>query len=233
MFNYSVDTILFANFIFLNQKIKYALEIGTNNAALAIFLAARNEALKIDAVEIQKRAILIAEKNLEFNKMKNQINLINQDFNLFYKEHAKNVRQKYQMIFVNPPYYPMESSIIPNSSESKLIATHEVKLNLEQIILGSSKIIEQKGYLNFVIPVERFVDLVTLLRKYKFEPKRIQFIYPRIHEKAKFVMLESRYNSGYGQHYLENLYLHPEDINDHSYLENIKELYIPKKVEHE
>lgn len=55
MFNYSVDTILLGNFIYLNSKIKSALEIGTNNGALSIFVAKRNSNLKIDAIEIQKK----------------------------------------------------------------------------------------------------------------------------------------------------------------------------------
>lgn len=58
MFNYSVDTILLGNFIYLNHKIKNVLEIGTNNAALAIFVASRNKELKIDAVEIQKKPLI-------------------------------------------------------------------------------------------------------------------------------------------------------------------------------
>nr|WP_318023534.1 hypothetical protein [Ureaplasma urealyticum] len=39
MFNYSVDTVLLANFISLSSKTKKVLEIGTNNAALSIFFS--------------------------------------------------------------------------------------------------------------------------------------------------------------------------------------------------
>lgn len=110
-----------------------------------------------------------------------------------------------------------------------LIATHEIKLNLEQIIEGSSKLIEQKGYLTMVIPVERLVDCFCLLRKYKFEPKRIQFIFPRMQDKPKLVLVEARYQSGWGVHFLPNLYLHdPNDKKEHAYLDEIKELYKPK-----
>ena len=47
-----------------------------------------------------------------------------------------------------------------------LIATHEIKLNLEQIVEGSSKIINQKGYLSLIIPPERLVDCFFVLKKY-------------------------------------------------------------------
>ncbi|MDZ7293519.1 tRNA1(Val) (adenine(37)-N6)-methyltransferase [Mycoplasmopsis pulmonis] len=230
-FNYSVDTILLGNFIHLTTSIKYALEIGANNGALSIFVASRKKDLKIDAVEIQKEPSELAQKNVELNNLESQIKIINQDFNDFYKNHQKNTLKKYQSIFVNPPYYQLDKNKTKKIEKSKLIATHEVSINLEQIIKGSRGIIEQKGYLNFVIPIERLVDLFYLLRKYNFEPKRVQLVYPRIYEKAKFALVESRFNSGWGVHFLKNLYLHPEDKNDHSYLEEIKKKYKPKIFE--
>ncbi|WP_426461244.1 tRNA1(Val) (adenine(37)-N6)-methyltransferase [Mycoplasma hafezii] len=232
MFNYSVDTILLGNFIYLNTKIHRALEIGANNGALSIFVAARNPKLKIDAVEIQAPAAELAEYNVKMNNLDKQIKVINKDFNEFWKEHCKNASKKYQIIFCNPPFYPYDKTKLKkNISESKLIATHEIHLNLEQLIIGASKIIEQKGFFTMVLPVERMVDAFCLLRQYNFEPKRIQQIIPRVQDKPKFVLIEARYNSGWGTHFLPNLYLHdPHDTLNHDYLPEIKELYKPKKV---
>ena len=81
MFNYSVDTILLANLATLNRKTKNVLEIGTNNAALSIFLQQRSEDIKIDAIEIQKEAINLAKYNLKINNLEKKINLIHDDFN--------------------------------------------------------------------------------------------------------------------------------------------------------
>ncbi|UUM19249.1 tRNA1(Val) (adenine(37)-N6)-methyltransferase [Mycoplasma sp. 1018B] len=231
MFNYSVDTILLANFVFINQKIKNILEIGTNNAALAIFLSERDDKLKIDALEIQTKAIDIAKINIDLNKKNNQIKLINDDFNDFWRKKSKLNDYKYHSIVCNPPFYPISKIKLGKKiSQEKLIATHEIKLNLEQIIQGSSKIIEQKGYLTMVIPVERLVDCFCLMRKYHFEPKRTQFIIPRINDKPKLVLIEARYQAGWGIHFLPNLYLHDSDNKDlHEYRNEIKKLYKPIK----
>ncbi|SJZ55738.1 tRNA1(Val) (adenine(37)-N6)-methyltransferase [Mycoplasmopsis verecunda] len=232
MFNYSVDTILLGNFIYLNKKITNALEIGANNGALSIFVASRNPKLHIDAVEIQTKAAQLAERNIALNNMQNQISIINQDFNDYWKYMSKTAQKKYQIIFCNPPFYPYDKSKVKkNISQEKLIATHEIHLNLEQLIKGCSKIIEQKGFLTLVLPVERLVDTFEYLRKYKFEPKRIQFILPRVNDKPKFALIEARYQSGWGVHFLPNLYLHDSnDKDNHSYLPEIKELYKPIKV---
>ncbi|RMA77555.1 tRNA1Val (adenine37-N6)-methyltransferase [Metamycoplasma subdolum] len=234
MFNYSVDTIMLGNFVSLNRNVSSILEVGTNNGALSIFIAARSKNLKIDAVEIQEKACEIAKQNVALNKMDNQIKIICEDFKTYAKDYAykcgNKKAKKYSMIVSNPPYYN-ENYNMPRvkTSISKKIATHEIYLNLEELIKYSSQIIEQKGYLAIVMPMARYIDLICLLRKYNFEPKRIQLIYTRVNEQPKFCMVESRFNSGWGTHYCPNLYLHPENKNDHSYRDEIKALYSPKK----
>lgn len=229
MFNYSVDTILLANLATINKNVKNILEIGTNNCALSIFLSQRNQKIKIDAVEIQDAAIEIGKYNLEINNLESRINLIHQDFNLFWKHHCRNQNKKYDLIICNPPFYRKETKYKINISLEMLKATHEISLNLEQIIEGSSKIINQKGYLALIIPPERIVDCFTLMRKYNFEPKRVIMIHPRIKQKAILSFIEARFQTGWGTIFEPNIYLHPEDETKHEYLKEVVELYKPKK----
>ncbi|MBU4692334.1 tRNA1(Val) (adenine(37)-N6)-methyltransferase [Mycoplasma zalophi] len=235
MFSYSVDTILLGNFCSLNRKINHILEVGTNNAALSIFIAQRATKIHIDAVEIQKEACELANFNVKMNNLEDKINIIHADFN----DYAKNICQKigngsfkkYQLIVANPPYYNQLNNIKrKNTNNFKEIATHEITLNLEQLISASSKIIEQKGYLALVLPISRYVDCITLMRKYNFEPKRIQLVYPRTNDIAKFCLVEARFNTGWGTHFLENIYLHPQNKNNHTYTQKVKKLYKPIKI---
>jgi len=122
MFNYSVDTIMLGNFVTLNNNVKKILEIGTNNGALSIFVSARKEKIKIDAIEIQEQAIKLAKENIKHNNFEDKINLINEDFNIFYKELAKNNIRKYDLIICNPPFYKVDSSIMHNGNYKKQIA---------------------------------------------------------------------------------------------------------------
>ncbi|WP_412031290.1 tRNA1(Val) (adenine(37)-N6)-methyltransferase [Metamycoplasma buccale] len=235
MFNYSVDTILLGNFVSINRNVSNILEIGTNNAALAIFVASRSKKIIIDAIEIQHEAISLANKNVTLNKLENQINIIEADFKKYSKDYANKcgnkLAKKYSSIIANPPYYNEDFNQVRTSSTiSQKLATHEINLNLEELISNSAKIIEQKGYLTIVLPIARYIDLICLLRKYNFEPKRIQIVYPRVNSLPKFCLVESRFNSGWGTFFLKNIYLHNEDINDHSYRDEVKKLYIPIKV---
>ncbi|ASI53896.1 tRNA1(Val) (adenine(37)-N6)-methyltransferase [Metamycoplasma hyosynoviae] len=234
MFNYSVDTILLGNFVSINRRVSNILEVGTNNAALSIFIAARSKRIKIDAIEIQEKAVQLAQKNVELNNMQEQINVICADFRKYYKDYAylcgNKKAKKYSLIVANPPYYNENFNIKRTSStEEQKLATHEINLNLDELISGASKIIEQKGYLTIVLPIARYNDLICTLRKYNFEPKRVQLVYPRVNDLPKFCLVESRFNSGWGTSYLKNLYLHYNDINSHEYTEEIKKLYSPIK----
>lgn len=229
MFNYSVDTIMLGNFVSLNSNVINILDIGANNGALSIFVASRKNNIKIDALEIQKPAADLCIKNVELNKFEKKISVLNDDFNNYYLEHCKKQMNKYDLIMCNPPFYKVGHFLERQTSDEILIARSEYKLNIEQIIKGASKIIKQKGYLTLIHKSERFVDIVIAMRKYGFEPKRIQFIYPRIHSKANFVMIEGRYRAGWGQHFLKNIYLHTEDTSKHEYNEETKKLYKPIK----
>ncbi|TPR53541.1 tRNA1(Val) (adenine(37)-N6)-methyltransferase [Metamycoplasma neophronis] len=238
MFNYSVDTILLGNFVAINRNVKNILEVGTNNGALSIFMTSRSKKIKVDAIEIQPRAVELAKQNVILNKMEDQINIIEGDFKLWAKEYAykcgNKLAKKYDSIVANPPYYNEEfNQIRMSGTHEQKLATHEINLNLEQLISLSSKIIEQKGYLTVVLPMARYIDLICLMRQYKFEPKRVQIVYTRVNSLPKFCLVEARFNSGWGTFFEPNIYLHNDDPKDHSYREEVRKLYSPIKAKGE
>ncbi|ACI60102.1 tRNA1(Val) (adenine(37)-N6)-methyltransferase [Ureaplasma urealyticum] len=229
MFNYSVDTVLLANFISLSSKTKKVLEIGTNNAALSIFLASRKEDMNIDAIEIQSEAIDLALLNVKENHLEKQINIIHADFNEYWKTFDKIENNKYDAIICNPPFYKQDKIIPSTKKPLKTLALYEIALNFEQIMQGCAKIIKQKANLAMVIPTTRLVDLLEMMRKYQFEPKRIKMIYPRIYEQSNLVLVEARYKTGWGTHFEPNLYLHYEDKQNHEYTKEVLKWYKPIK----
>ncbi|TPE57336.1 tRNA1(Val) (adenine(37)-N6)-methyltransferase [[Mycoplasma] falconis] len=238
MFNYSVDTILLGNFASMNRKVRQVLEVGTNNGALSIFMTARSKKVQIDAIEIQSKAANLAKENVKLNKMENQINIIEADFKVWADDYAilcgNNKAKKYDLIVANPPYYNEDyNQPRKTGSEELKLATHEINLNLEQLISKSAKIIEQKGYLAIVLPMARYIDLICLLRKYNFEPKRVQIVYTRINSRPKFCLVEARFNAGWGTYFEPNIYLHPEDKTTHVYRDEVKQLYKPIKAKGE
>jgi release factor glutamine methyltransferase len=74
------------------------LDIGTGSGNIAIILAKYFINSKIDAVDVCKKALKIAEFNLKMHDLSEKIKLINMDIIKFYPE------KKYDIIVSNPPY---------------------------------------------------------------------------------------------------------------------------------
>ncbi|NMB10184.1 MAG: SAM-dependent methyltransferase, partial [Tissierellia bacterium] len=72
----------------------------------------------------------------------------------------------------------------------------------------------------------RLVDILTLLRKYKLEPKSIRFVHPKINEKPNLVLIKSIKASKPDLKFETPLYVYNEDG---SYTDEILEIYDMKK----
>ncbi len=76
------------------------LDIGTGCGSLAISLAKELQNSKITAIDISKKAIEVAEKNLKIHAVEKQINLLHTGL--------ENIYEKYDIIISNPPYIKEE-----------------------------------------------------------------------------------------------------------------------------
>jgi tRNA1Val (adenine37-N6)-methyltransferase len=54
-------------------------------------------------------------------------------------------------------------------------------------------------------------------------------IHPREDVKSNLVLVEGRYRTGWGTHFLKNIYLHTDDPKEHKYRDEVKKLYKPIK----
>ena len=68
MFNFSLDTVLLANFCSINKNVEKIIDFGTNNAAIPLLLSTRTKT-NIVGVEIQEEAVDLARKNVALNNL--------------------------------------------------------------------------------------------------------------------------------------------------------------------
>ena len=78
MFNFSLDTVLLANFCTITKDVKKIVDFGTNNAAIPLILSRRTNK-PIIGVEIQKEAVELAKKNITLNNLDDQIEIVHSD----------------------------------------------------------------------------------------------------------------------------------------------------------
>lgn len=192
-FNFSIDSMILAHFVDLKKDIKNIIDIGCGNAPISMYLTLRTNA-HIDAVEIQEESIALAKKSIEINKLEERITLINCDIKGF----SKSCGKKYDVVISNPPFFKYTPSSNININEYKTIARHEVMLTLEELVFEASKLLNDGGVFALVHRPDRLTDILSCLRKYKLEPKRIQFVYPKEGSEANHVLVEAKKNRGEG-----------------------------------
>lgn len=207
MFNFSLDSVLLPNFVTLNKNINKILDIGCGNGVIPLILSTKTNA-KIIGIEIQKEVAVLANKSIAINKLENQIQIINEDVNTWYK---KIDNEEFDIITCNPPFFKINELSNVNDSIYKTIARHEIKLNLEQILIISRKLLKNNGILSMVHRPERLLDIIVEMRKNNIEPKKIQFIYPKEGMDANILLIEGRKNGKPGLKIMAPIYTHNEN----------------------
>ena len=215
MFNFSLDSILLPNFVTLNKKIQNILDIGCGNAVIPLILTQKTAA-KITGVEIQSESFNLAMKSVSYNKLEDRIKLVNMDICDYASELESD---SFDVITCNPPFFKINENSHLNESPYKIIARHEVKLNLDSLFEVCKKLLKNNGVVSIVHRPERLVEIIETMKKNNIEPKRVQFIYPGINKESNILLIEGSKNGKPGLKILPPLYTHNEDG---SYTEEVK-----------
>lgn len=217
-FRFSLESILLPNFVTVNLKDKNIIDLCTGNAPIPLVLSTRTKA-KIYGVEIQEDIYKLGLDSVLYNKLEDQINLINDDVNNL-KSHFNT--EFFDIITVNPPYFKYNECSIENKDNHKTTARHEKNLTLSDIIKISRYLLKNNGRLAMVHRTERLVEILIELKNNNLIPKKIQFIYPDYDKESKLFMIEAVKNGKDGLKMLSPLYVHN---SDGSYREEILKIF--------
>ena len=217
-FKFSLESVLLPNFVTINLRCKNILDLCTGNAPIPLILSTKTKA-NIVGVEIQKDVYELSKKSVEINNLENRIKLINDNLNNLNKYYDGDY---FDVVTVNPPYFPNIPLSQKNLDIHKSIARHEIYTNLEEIVKVSLFLLKNGGYLDMVHQTNRFFDVVDVLKKYNFSINKIQFIYPKENKESNLFMIEAIKNGNSGVKFLKPLYVHNEDG---SYKDEINKMF--------
>ena len=216
MFNFSLDTVLLANFCTITKDVKKIVDFGTNNAAIPLILSRRTNK-PIIGVEIQKEAVELAKKNITLNNLDDQIEIVHSDIKEFVNDSIK-----VGLVVCNPPFFKVDEDSNLNDNEFLTIARHEIKINLEEIIKSAAKILDNRGKFAMVHRPQRMIEILNLMQKYDIEPKRIKFVYPKYNKESHILLVEGIYKGKKGLKIEPPLYAHNDDG---SYSDEVKKMF--------
>ena len=153
-----------------NEKKISILDMGTGSGCILISLLSELKKSRGTGIDISKKALIIAKKNIERHKMQSRIKLFNKSLDSkFYK--------KFDLIVSNPPY--IRSPEIQRLAED--IKKYEPRIALDggndgldlikKVIYKAKDILKDKGMLALEIGNKQFkiVSEILLKNNYKIE----------------------------------------------------------------
>lgn len=183
-FCFGIDAVVLSEFADIKSNDE-VMDLGTGTGIIPILVSAKKNPRHIDALEICKNVCDMAKRSVIMNNLEDKINVINADL-VGYKSD-----KQYDCVICNPPYKKINTGIL-NEKEELLIARHEFKCCLSDVLSTASRILKPLGRFSMIHRPERLVDIMCLMREKKLEPKRIRYVYSNIKKPPVMVMVEGR-----------------------------------------
>ncbi|MFA8438999.1 tRNA1(Val) (adenine(37)-N6)-methyltransferase [Pueribacillus sp. YX66] len=186
MFSFSLDAVLLAKFVHVPIRKGKLVDLCSGNGVIPLLLSERTKG-QITAIEIQEKLCDMAERSIRLNQLEDKIDVICQDIN---RLSPAFLNGSYDVVTCNPPYFKVSNEKDVKQNDLIAGARHEIYCTLEDTVRTMSKLLKQGGKGAFVHRPKRLVEIIELMKKYKLEPKRIQFVYPKRGLDANIVLIE-------------------------------------------
>lgn len=185
VFCFSMDAVLLGRFASVPKRGK-VMDFCTGNGAIPLIMSTRSPHASFVGIEIQPRLHHMAERNVELNRLEERIAMHLGDVKEAVAQYGYGT---FDLITCNPPYMPATNGE-KNENQHLAIARHEILLNLEDVIRVGSQLLKNGGKLAIVHRASRMIEIVTLMRQYGIEPKRMRFVHPRKDAEPNMILIE-------------------------------------------
>lgn len=185
-FCFGMDAVLLSGFVRTKEGAEI-LDLGTGTGIIPLLLAAKTKAAHLNALEIQPESADMARRSVALNGLEKKIAVIEGDI----KEADKLFgAASFDVITCNPPYMIGRHGL-QNPDAPKAIARHEILCTLEDVIRVTARLLKPGGNFFMVHRPFRLAETITLLVRYRLEPKRMQLVYPYVDKEPNMVLLEA------------------------------------------
>ncbi len=186
-FSFSLDSIILANYATIRLRDKNIIDFCTGNGVVPLILSRRTNKT-IYGIEIQDSVAALAKESVEYNQLDKQIHIICEDVKDFSSKHLN----EFDLILCNPPYFKINEGSTFNDSYEKMIARHEISINLDDVFNCAKKILKDNGNICLVHRTDRFIEILDKLKMYGLEPKRIKFVHENIMKESTLFLVEAQ-----------------------------------------
>ncbi len=185
-FCFGMDAVLLTGFARVKQGAR-VLDLGTGTGIIPILLEAKTQAEHLTGLEIQEDSADMARRSVLLNGLEHKIDIVTGDI----KEAGSLFdAASFDVITCNPPYMIGQHGLT-NEGDAKAIARHEILCTLEDVVSQTAKLLKPGGNFFMVHRPFRLAEIMTVLKAYKLEPKRMQLVYPFVDKEPNMVLIEA------------------------------------------
>lgn len=185
-FCFGMDAVLLSGFAQVKKGEK-AIDLGTGTGIIPILLEAKTQGEHFTGLEIQEQVADMANRSVHLNGLEDRVSIIQGDI-----REASHIfgKASFDVVTSNPPYMT-DSHGLKNPNLPKAIARHELLCTLEDVAREASLLLKTGGRFYMVHRPRRLAEIITVLRNYKLEPKRMKFVHPFVDKEANMVLIEA------------------------------------------
>ena len=185
-FCFGMDAVLLSGFAHVKRGEK-VLDMGTGTGIIPLLLSAKTEGKHFTALEIQEEIAEMAARSVAMNRLEEKIEIVNGDI----KEASQIFgAASFDVVTTNPPYMN-DAHGLKNPTEVKAISSHEVLCTLEDVVREGAKVLKSGGRMYMVHRPHRLIEIITAMKQYKMEPKRMCMVHPFMDKEANMVLIEA------------------------------------------
>lgn len=185
-FCFGMDAVLLSGFARVKAG-ERVLDLGTGTGIIPILLRGKTEGRDFTGLEIQEESADMARRSVAYNHLEESVSIVTGDI----KEAAALFgAASFDAVTCNPPYMTGNHGLV-NPKQSKAIARHEILCTLEDVVGQTAKVLRPGGRFYLVHRPFRLAEILTLLVRYKLEPKRMRLVYPFVDKEPNMVLIEA------------------------------------------
>lgn len=169
----STDACILGAWAPIPEGAQRACDIGSGTGLLALMLAQRSAALKIDAIEIDTAASQQAEQNIHSSPFADRLSLIRDDIRRFVPH------QPYDFIICNPPFF--ENSL-RSSNEARMQARHTDSLSYRELAGFIAAHLSPDGLASVLLPAAQEQSWLAAISEFPLELRQQLSVQPMPHK---------------------------------------------------
>ncbi len=185
-FCFGMDAVLLSGFAQVKEG-EVAVDLGTGTGIIPILLEAKTKGKHFTGLEIQEEVAEMAGRSVRLNQLENRVDIVRGDI----KEASRLFgKASFDVVTSNPPYMN-DNHGLKNPELPKAIARHEVFCTLDDVCREASLLLKSGGRFYMVHRPHRLAEIITALKTYKLEPKRMKLVHSFVDKEANMVLIEA------------------------------------------